>query len=411
MLDGSQPAKRKTVVPRPSRILPFGATCFALLAVFILVRAAASFLPCKAWGASGYLCAAPYLGLSLGRSHTVIAERGIAEGARIANRLDFLSFRRTRFTIDEHGYRNGPEMSLAIPKVVLFGSSFSLGLALNDDETFSARLNQRLGDVIYNASTTFNPYLSSDRIVETARASGMTHGWILVEVLNREPFHYVAGADPEDASLRNALKQQLKGLRNSVASAVNWAPAVSLERRILHPAALTQTAALLNMRLYDDRLLPNPFKRQYSEEQLSTGRHVLVFPEDKQFAQKPASPRATASALIRLRDDLDRQGYRLAVFLLPNSYSVYYPLYRDHPARDASAAYMAELAAMMSDNGVPLLNLLPAMREAARKELSSGEMIYYPDDAHWNRRGCAIAAEIAAPWLDDLLHASAAAGE
>jgi hypothetical protein len=315
-----------------------------------------------------------------------------------------LSFRSERFTIDERGFRNEPEMRTDGPKAVLFGSSFGLGLALNDEETFSARLNQQLGPVIYNASTTFDPGLDPDRMIETARASGMKNGWILVEALNREPLHY--NLRPTSHSLRTVVKGHLKNLLRLAESAVHSVSAISLERRILHPAALTRAATLLNMRLEDDHLLPNPSRNQYSEEQLITGRHVLVYPEDKRFAQKPANPQTTAGALIRLRDELDRHGYHLAVLLLPNSYSVYYPLYRNRPAKDASASYMAELAALLSVNNVPALNLLPALRGAARNELDRGRMIYYPDDAHWNRLGCAIAADVTAPWLDGLLRSS-----
>jgi hypothetical protein len=390
---------------RSARILPFGPTCFSLLAIFILVRGAISFLPCEAWGASGYLCAGPYLGLVSSRSHTVVAERAIPEGARLTNRRDFLSLRIERFTIDERGYRNGPEMRIDRPKAVLIGSSFSLGMALNDEDIFSARLNQQLGRVIYNASATFDPVLRADRMIETARAVGMKNGWILFEVLNRQPLQF--GPPSSGYSLRIIVEQWLKNLLTAAGfTAQDWAPAISLTRRILYPAALTRAATLLNMRLQDGHLLPNPFRYHYSEEQLITGRHVLVYSGDKQFAQNPASPQATADPLIRLRDQLDRQGYHLAVLLLPNAYSVYYPLYRDHPANDASARYMTELTARLSGNKVPVLNLLPTLRDAARSELNSDHMIYYSDDAHWNPLGCAVAANVTAPWLDRLLRGS-----
>jgi hypothetical protein len=33
-------------------------------------------------------------------------------------------------------------------------------------------------------------------------------------------------------------------------------------------------------------------------------------------------------------------------------------------------------------------------------------MIYFSDDAHWNAAGCAIAANLTAPWLGSLLRGS-----
>jgi hypothetical protein len=288
-------------------------------------------------------------------------------------------------------------------KVVLVGDSFCVGVSLSDDEIFSTRLNQQLGPVVYNVSSAFETSLRPDRMIETAREVGMTKGVILFEVLNREPLYF--GPPSSGDSLRHTLRQRLKNSHSGLVPKL--APAISLGLRLfVHPAALIREATLLNMRLQDDRLLPNPFKDAYSEEQLITGRHVLVYSGDKQFAQNPAGLQTTGDTLVRLRDELGRHGYRLAVLLLPNTYSVYYPLYRDRPATDASAAYMTELTAHLSENKVPVLNLLPALRDAARNELNGGRMIYFSDDAHWNALGCAIAANVTAPWLASVLRGS-----
>lgn len=379
-----------------------GPTCFSLLTIFIVVRVSVSFLPCEAWGASGYTCAAPYLRLPSSRSHTCVANAAIPEGARLSNRSDFLNFRRERFTIDERGYRNGPATRIDRPKAILLGSSFSLGMALNDEDTFSARLNQQFGPVIYNASSTFDPVLRADRIIETARAVGMKGGWILFEVLNREPLQFVS---PSSGDVRRIILSHMRTyLQSSLGQKL--APVIGVMRRIVYPAALTRFATLLNMRLHDDNLLPNPLRDQYAEEQLITGGHVLVYSRDKQFAQDPPSPQATADSLIRLRDELDRHGYHLAALLLPNTYSVYYPLYRTAPVTDASVGFMSELTARLSGSKVPVLNLLPALRLAAQNELNGGRMIYYSDDAHWNPLGCSIAANVTAPWLGSLLRGS-----
>jgi len=71
-----------------------------------------------------------------------------------------------------------PGIRIDSVKAVLFGSSFSLGMALNDEDTFSARLNQQLGPVIYNAASIppFNHDLHADQFIETARAVGIKKG-------------------------------------------------------------------------------------------------------------------------------------------------------------------------------------------------------------------------------------------
>ncbi len=385
---------------RHARILPLGPACFSLLSIFVLLRVAAAFLPCDRFGESGSSCAESYLLVPSNRSHTCVANAAIADAARVSNRIDFLNFRRERFTIDERGYRNPPGMSAATIKALLVGDSFSLGVSLSDDEIFSARLNQRLGPVVYNTGFVFNASVRAEPMIETAREVGMNGGWILFEFMNREPLQF--GPPSSGDTLRHSLRQGLRNSHNPLVPIL--APAITLGLQVFaHPTALIRASTLLNVHIEDDRLLPNPFKDQYSEEQLVDGRHVLVYCADKGFAQNPSGLSGTADALVRLRDELARHGYRLAVVMVPNSYSVYYPFYLNRPQDDASATYMAALTARLAENRVPVRNLLPPMRQAARRELASGRMIYFPDDAHWNSLGCDIAAAATAPWLRSLL--------
>jgi hypothetical protein len=336
---------------------------------------------------------APFLGLPSSHPRTFVAGAAIADGARVSNRLDFLTFRRERFTLDQRGYRNPPQFKIDHPRVMLVGSSFSLGLALNDEDIFNVRLNRELGPVVYNASSTFEPVVNASDLIEKARSAGMHGGWILYEALNRAPVEYRSSSGHSFAEVA----------RQRIESRPYLTPARGLLRSMGQPAALMRLATLLNMRLENDRFLPNPFKNGYVEEELLTGRHVLVFAGDKRFAQRPERLPATVDALVSLSGALERQGYHLAVLLVPNTYSVYFTLYRDHPADDASAGYMAELARRLAENHVPALNLLPPLREFARSELNAGRMIYYPDDSHWNPSGVARSAELTAPWLANLL--------
>ena len=349
------------------------------------------FLPCESWGASSYLCAAPYLELHLGSSHTCVANAAIPEGARLSNRLDFLNFRAERMTLDERGYRNGPDLRVDKPKAMLVGSSFSLGMALNDDETFSAQLNRQLGPVVYNAATVLHAGLSSAKVSSIARESGMNRGLIVFEVLNREPLSYTE-PPPVKASGRVAsVIDRLRAIPEGLAGRLSLL--VSLKRRIEFPSALMRVSTLVNMRIHSGRVLPNPFYDAYSEEQLVTGRNVLMYSKDKQFSQNPANASVTADAIRRFRDGLAGRGYRLAVVLLPNAYSVYYPLLRNHGELDSSEDY------------------IPILRQAARGELQEGRAIYYPDDAHWNGLGCEIAARATAPWLRPMLAEGVGSGE
>jgi hypothetical protein len=375
-------------------LLPLGPSCTVLLLLFIAARVLISFLPCESWGPSGYICSAPYWRLPLGQAHTVVANAAIPEAARLGNRLDFLRFHTERFTLDARGYRNGPAPAPPHPKVILFGSSFSLGLALSDEETFSARLNQILGPVVYNAASVFDPLLNPVAMLADARASGMNGGWVIVEALNRGAFEYAPAPAPSpDAGFYDAAEQAL-------------APLTSLQRRIAHAYALTFVSTLINMRLHDDKLLPNPFRNLYSVETLDNGEPVLVYGRDKRFSQRPPAAATSTEAFALLREALARDGYRLGVLLLPNAYSVYSPLLLEPDASDNGERYMAELAAQLAAAKIPVLNLLPPLRSAARQALGNNETIYYRDDSHWNSHGSALAAALVAPWVRSLLNAS-----
>lgn len=286
-------------------------------------------------------------------------------------------------------------------------------MALSDDETFTSQLNRKLGPIVYNAAETFDTALSAEKLIDTARADGMDSGWIVLEVLNRASFTYAPPQSRYSASrmfdqVVASVRDGSPGIQGKVIQAA--LPVIRFVRRMKHPYALTRLSALINMRLADDRFLPNPFSDLYPEEELNTGRRVLMYSGDIQFAQQPDNPGITARAILRLRDHLKGSGYHLAVILLPNSYSVYYPLLRNHHDPDTSERYMRELSDLLSAGSVAELNLLPTMRAAAQAELNQGRLIYYPDDAHWNALGCELAARTAAPWLGSLMQSAAQPG-
>ena len=357
-----------------------------VLACFILARAVLPFLPAHLWSPAGYLCGGAYLFLPTGKPHTCVAIAAFGEGARTANRLDFLSFRRETFTVDALGYRNPPLSSLH-PRIILFGSSFSLGLSLSDDETLAAQLNQRLGPVVFNASQVLSPALSIDPIMKAAHAAGLTHGLVLLETISRIPYTYAPSRPP---SLRDRVNEA--------------APSVQVFRRLLiNPFALVRITSLLNMRIQNDQILPNPDRQIFTETGLRGGRRMLVYRDDFSFTTKPAPVQLTAESIKTLHHDLKANGFKLAVIVVPPAYAVYWPLLADpQPGDDPGAQYAASLASAVADAGIPVFNALPPLREAASAELPKGRLVYWPDDAHWNPTGVSVVAGQVAPWLKSL---------
>jgi hypothetical protein len=171
---------------------------------------------------------------------------------------------------------------------------------------------------------------------------------------------------------------------------------------------LTFASSLLNLRLHNDSLLPNPNRGAFIEKELVNGRHMLFFSDDAAFFDRPASPDVTTAAVVHLRDALLGAGFKLAVMLVPTGYSVYHPLFRNAErlkgveSPDNGAQYIAELNAELVGKDIPVLNGLPLLRAAAAAGLASGNLVYWPDDAHWNPLGVETVASAAAPWLAGL---------
>jgi len=364
----------------------FGRACFFTLGLFVAVRLALPFFPSESWSESGYHCAMYHAFLPLGVSHTCVAGKAFGEGARVANRLDFVSFRSEKFTVDARGYRN-PPLAQMRPRVILLGSSFSLGLSLNDEDTIAAQLNRRLGPVVYNASKVLNRDLSAEPLVETAHEIGMERGWVLLELINRGAYSYQPAAPHS----------------RFAAILDRAAPLQSFQRRLKDPFALSRITALINMRIADDRVLPNPDRWRFPEEELINGRHMLFYVDDRNFALNPESPQITVESVAHLRDELRRRGLRLAVMLVPNGYTVYWPLLRERRGDDRGGRYFTELSEGLASRAIPAFNCLPRLRAAAGRELAGNRLVYWPDDAHWNPEGVSVAAEGLAPWLGGLV--------
>jgi len=142
-------------------------------------------------------------------------------------------------------------------------------------------------------------------------------------------------------------------------------------------------------RLYDGRLMPNPYAPNIARKLLPDGQTILFFPEDMQRAE---SNRATwwAKYLGVLNKELRQRNFQLIVILVPSKYTVYQPLIKDAVKTDKSEA-LNELQNELKD--VPVVNTTAALQQAAAAELAHGNLLYWRDDTHWNTEGVRVAVE------------------
>ena len=75
------------------------------------------------------------------------------------------------------------------------------------------------------------------------------------------------------------------------------------------------------------------------------------------------------------------------VFFVPDKYRVYKEFIEDGRAMPEPAPGLRALEAYYGPRGVPVMDLTPPLREAARRELGAGRYVYWRDDTHWNGLG------------------------
>ena len=101
-------------------------------------------------------------------------------------------------------------------------------------------------------------------------------------------------------------------------------------------------------------------------------------------------------ALIRqLRDEVEAQGARFVVFLVPSVVQVYPELWRTFSQRPDGQALDADLpqrlvTERLSALGITVIDPLPALRAAGR----SNDQLYFPVNRHWTAAGHEVAATV-----------------
>jgi hypothetical protein len=148
----------------------------------------------------------------------------------------------------------------------------------------------------------------------------------------------------------------------------------------------------------DDRWFPNIYKDSVVVRPLVNGDSMLFMPgDDRPERLTPAASDAVNAVVARyttLRAALEASGLRLAVVLVPDKLQVYAPLAQESRWPAAMSPYMQELDQRLRDAGVTVVNLYPALSEAARRGTPTHQYVYWPDDTHWNAAGIAKAAGV-----------------
>jgi ribosomal protein L10 len=98
-------------------------------------------------------------------------------------------------------------------------------------------------------------------------------------------------------------------------------------------------------------------------------------------------------ALTRLKK------YPLHIFFIPTNYRIYYRVLEGAQAPALPDANWTYLKSLCVREEIRCTNLTPAMVHASDALLAKNELLWWPDDTHWNRNGIAVAARVVAETL------------
>src|SRR5258708_5877976 len=308
-------------------------------------------------------------------------QKSYGDLANLGNLPDFRQYRHEIFTTDFRGFRNLPQFeSNSRPEILLLGDSFGAGAGVTDMDSPGVQLSAALHRNVYNAAGRPNDL---DLVLNLIHNLDFRGGMILWQLSER--FDLPEGDLGLDAApghlafLPAQARQQFRRLRSVVEQPRRYSP-----YRIL----LTR----LYRYLQNDRILPNRQASSVFIAELRDGERMLILRDEIQNArkQRPVSVRGVS----RIVEEIRKTGNDIVFILVPDKYTIYLPLIANMSAELGEGEYMDRVAAKMQQAGVPVLNLLPILRQEAERRLDRRETIYWKDDTHWNPEGIRFAVQV-----------------
>lgn len=308
----------------------------------------------------------------------------LAPGYRgsIFNRVEYSN----EIRINEHGLR-GPEVGASLPggtRILAIGDSFVFGVGVEDDQTFIARLAERLTE----------PGRPVEALNGGIPAFGVPDavGWLERHGIALQPDVVVLGIflgnDLVDASPDREAIVVVDGLltpRHSPKGLRAWL----FRHSQLYAAlkGLSEQPGLLPLR---NRLgLGEPWRVRVLREEF--GIYKKTAPDDL-----VAAIEATDRALAKLAELADERELLLQAVLIPSEIQLDAQRWRaglESLGLDA-AAYDVEVptrifSRLLSAHQIPALDLTATLAP----EYRSGVKLYFEFDRHWTERGHTVAAE------------------
>jgi len=280
------------------------------------------------------------------------------------------------FTTGVHGYRGYEPGVDAAPAAILFGDSFGAGASLSDDDSLCARLRSVFGGPVFFAG------YYSPRVIEKLRDLPRAP-YVILQLSER---YVLTDPAPVNAGSIEGLIKTLFRDNSPVYRTL----------RYWHGLAAYSPLEIWAGRAYrylqNDVVLPNVHTKNVEHYTLRNHDDLLFLRSEVTSYFNP--PAQAVGSLIDTERALRAQGYRVLVILVPNKFTVYYPLLQDAPPQSGEdRLYVNALERNLRAASIPVVNLTPALRRAAADAMTRNELVYHPDDTHWNALGVIAACE------------------
>lgn len=302
--------------------------------------------------------------------------------------------------MDAEGFRNAPVPPDVVPSIVVVGDSF---MASGEPMTnmFALRLSALADRPVCNRAVfgvgpfiSFVNFVDSDRF-KTNPPRMLIWGFVEREIIRHGFSSLCYQLDIREKGVVPPEHLQLRARAEKKKWLFSWRELSStrLKKSLPDTSAFAQYAQKIwnQLRYVLFRELPPEVVVSTGDVQ---GRRLLLYaPAVRINLGDPSerNPEEITWAIGVARDFLAKRGIQLVVVMIPDKETVYQELIPPGllGGRELPPSCLDVLEPRLHSIGVPVVNLLPAFRAAA----AGGELLYWPDDTHWNERGIRLAAE------------------
>lgn len=300
-------------------------------------------------------------------------------------------------TTDGAGFRNRPAPpDLAHPVVVVGDSFMAAGEPMSD--MFAVRLAELSGLPVYNrAMVGVGPFLSVERFVDSDRFQArrpkvLVWGFVERSVIRHGFSSLLYQLDIRDRGVKPAENYIL----SATTTRVVWPELLPQRLR----TALPDTSALAQLSQQAWNRIRYALFGQIMPEVFAAagdvaGKPILFYRPALDLMLGDPLERDPDQIMEGIRftsDFMARRGVRLVILMIPDKETVYRELIppSELGGRELPPSCLLELERRLRAENIPVVSLVEPFRERAAR----GELLYWPDDTHWNSAGIRIAAEL-----------------